>query len=200
MDAKLAQVGSCFDELFFTLGKMTSPINAVPFQSALVACGLIMTGSEFEEMFHGITKYDQSISKDNSIEIHELQGLRFLAEKNVSHEGTRWKLSVSLIHQQQQLHNVFTNEKIIEKDVGKKQIRIVVSENMQDIEMLKARRIYFEARRDAHKKMLEHHAATSIQSLYHPLRGGKSRKKQQWILERRTLFRLRAKQAAAVDK
>ena len=44
LDVKLAQVGSCFDELFFTLGKMTSPINAVPFQSALVACGLIMTG------------------------------------------------------------------------------------------------------------------------------------------------------------
>ena len=197
LDAKLTRVGSCFDELFFILGKMTSPINAVPFQSALVACGLIMTGSEFEELFHGITKSDQAMYKDNSIEIHELQGLRFLADKYVGQEGTRWKLYVSLIHQQQQLHNVFTNEKIIEKDIGKKHIRIVVSENMQDIEMLKARRIYFEARRDAHKKMLEHHAATSIQSLYHRLRGGKSRKKQQWILERRKLFRLRAKQAAA---
>ena len=37
LDAKLAQVGSCFDELLFILGKVTSPINAVPFQSALVA-------------------------------------------------------------------------------------------------------------------------------------------------------------------
>ena len=112
-----------------------------------------MTGSEFEELFLGITKYEQEMSKDNSIEIRELQGLRFLADKYVGNEGTRWKLSMSLIHQQQQLHNVFTNEKIIEKDIGKKHIRIMVSENMQDIEMLKARRIYFEARRDAHKKM-----------------------------------------------
>jgi len=153
LDAKLAQVGSCFDELLFILGKVTSPINAVPFQSALVACGLIITGSEFEELFLGITKYEQEMSKDNSIEIRELQGLRFLADKYVGNEGTRWKLYLSSIHQQQQLHNVFTNEKIIEKDIGKKHIRIMVSENMQDIEMLKARRIYFEARRDAHKKM-----------------------------------------------
>ena len=197
LDAKLAQAGSCFDELFFILGKMKSPINMVPFQSALVACGLIMTGSKFEELFHGITKYDQAISKDSSIGINELQGLRFLADKYVGHEGTRWKLYVSSIHQQQQLHNVFTNEKIIEKDIGKKHIRQMVSENMQDIEMLKARRIYFEARRDAHKMMLEHHAANSIQSLYHRFRGKQIRKKQQWILERRKLFRLRAKQAAA---
>jgi hypothetical protein len=197
LDAKLAQVGSCFDELFLIIEKMTSLINAVPFQSALVACGLIMTGSEFQELFHGITEYHQATSKDASIDIHKLQGLRFLADKYVAREGTRWKLYVSSIHQQQQLHNVFTNEKIIEKDIGKKHVRQMVSENMQDIEMLKVRKIHYEARRDAHKKMLEQHAATSIQALYHRFRGKQSRKKQQWILERKKLFRLRAKQAAA---
>jgi hypothetical protein len=197
LDAKLAQVGSCFDDLFFRLEKMTSPINSVPFQSALASCGLIMSGSEFEDLFHGITKHDREMSKDASIEPHELQKLRLLADKYVGHEGTRWKLYLNAMHHQQQLHNIFTNEKILEKDIGKKHIRLMVSENMQDYELLKVRKIHYETRRHAHEAMLEHHAATSIQSLYRRFSGRQSRKKQQWILERRKLFRLRAKQAAA---
>mmetsp|Transcript_33988 Transcript_33988/g.71502 ORF Transcript_33988/g.71502 Transcript_33988/m.71502 type:complete len:507 (-) Transcript_33988:509-2029(-) len=195
LDAKMAHAGIVPDDLFRSLEKMKSPINAVPFQSALVSCGLILDPSEFESIFNGLAQYKKS--KEVSVDFSDLHVLRRLADTYIGQEGTRWKLYVSPIHQQQLLHNIFTGKKIFEKNVKKKNIRQMVSENLQDYELLKARRKHSEKQRQAHRTMIEHHAAMSIQSMYFQWRGRQRIQKRLWIIERKKMFQTRAKQAGA---
>lgn len=181
LDAKLAHVaGALPDELFTRLEPTTSPITSASFQSALELCGLILDGTEFEELFHGV-------AENGSIELHNLKELRQLAEKYVGNEGTRWKMYVCPVMKTMVIHNVVTDTKIFEKDVHKKHIRQMVIDNMQDIVIHKVRRKHAEARRHAHTEMLEHHAANSIQSLFHQSKARQSIKKQRWIVDRRKL-------------
>lgn len=198
LDAKMAHVaGVAPDELFYRLGKIPSPINAIPFQSALVSCGLVLGASEFEEVFNSISQYRQTDPTEQTVDLACLHELRRSASTYIGEEGTRWKMYVHPIHQNQILHNVASGKMIFEKDIKKKLIRQAVNENMQDHELLKARRKHFEARQHAHKRMVEDHAARSIQGLYHLWKGRQTVKKQLWIVERRKLLRLRAKQAGA---
>ena len=215
-DAKLAQVGICWDEIEERLEKISPPISAIKFQSLLVSCGIPLSGSELEELFRSFVEYhDPAKSKDTSIELGKLKELLRLADLYVGKEGTRWKMYVNPIHRQLQIHNVFTGEKFIEKDIKKIDIRQLrslirgvwsplsercVSDNMQDEEMYQVRRAQHKERSNAHKDMIEHHAANSIQSLYCRYREKKMMKKQLWMLERRNLFQRRAKVAAAVLK
>ena len=215
-DAKLAQVGICWDEIEERLEKISSPISAIQFQSLLVSCGIPLSGSELEELFRSFVEYhDPAKSKDTSIELGKLKELLRLADLYVGKEGTRWKMYVNPIHRQLQLHNVFTGEKFIEKDIKKIDIRQLkslirgvrspllercVSDNMQDKEMYQVRRAHYKERRSAHKIMIEHHAANCIQTLYCRYREKQMMKKQLWMLDRRNLFQRRAKVAAAVLK
>ncbi|KAL7531855.1 hypothetical protein ACHAXR_004277, partial [Thalassiosira sp. AJA248-18] len=137
LDAKMAHKGIVPDDLFRRLGNIASPINAVPFQSALVSCGLILDPSEFEELFQAMAQYRQTNSADLSIEFDDLQVLRRLSDTFVGHEGTRWKMYVSPIHQQQLMHSIIADKKIFEKHIKKKHIRQLVNENIQDHELLK---------------------------------------------------------------
>jgi len=215
-DAKLAQVGICWDEIEERLDNVSSPISAIQFQSSLVSCGIPLSGSELEELFRSFVEYhDPAKSKDTSIELGKLKELLRLADLYVGKEGTRWKMYVNPIHRQLQLHNVFTGEKFIEKDIKKMDIRQLkslirgvwspllercVSDNMQDKEMCQVRRAHYKERRNAHKDMIEHHAANCIQTLYCRYREKQMMKKQLWMLDRRNLFQRRAKVAAAVLK
>jgi len=198
LDAKMAHAGIVPDDLFRSLEKIASPINAVPFQSALVSCGLILNPSEFEEIFHGMAQYKKAKAVDVSIEYGDLNVIRRLADTHIGQEGTRWKMYVSPVHQQQLLHNITMDTTIFEKKIKNKHIRQMVSENMQDYKLLKVRRTHSDERRSAHRGMLEHHAAISIQSMYLQWRGRQTIQRRRWILERRKLFEIRANQANAV--
>ena len=196
LEAKMAQAGIIPDELFRKLENTSSPINWVPFQSALVSCGL--EPSEFSEIFQAISQFKQASSVEASLKLEDLQIIRHLANKYVGQDGARWKLYVSPIHQQQLIYNTDTDKQIFEKHIKKKHIRQMVNENLQDHELFKVRRKHFGERLKAHRAMVEYYAAKSIQMLYFKLRGRKFLRKQGWVSERRTQFRLRCRQAAAV--
>jgi hypothetical protein len=216
LDAKLAQVGICWDEIEERLDNASSPISAIQFQSSLVSCGIPLSGSEFAELFRSLVEYHDPVkSKDTSIELGKLKELLRLADLYLGKEGTRWKMYVNPIHRQLQLHNVFTGEKFIEKDIKKMDIRQLkslirgvwspllercVNDNMQDEKIFQVRKAHNKERCNAHKAMIEHHAANCIQSLYHRFREKKLMKKQLWILDRRNLFQRRTKVTAAVLK
>jgi hypothetical protein len=216
LDAKLAQVGICWDEIEERLDNASSPISSKQFQSSLVSCGLLLSGSELEELFRSLVEYhDPAKSKDTSIELGKLKELQRLADLYLGKEGTRWKMYVNPIHRQLQLHNVFTGEKFIEKDIKKMDIRQLkslirgvwspllercVNDNMQDEEIFQVRKAHYKERRNAHKAMIEFHAANCIQSLYRRNREKQLMKKQLWILDRRNLFQRRTKVVAAVLK
>ena len=144
-----------------------------------------------------MAQYKKAKSTDVSIELDDLQVLRRLTDTYIGQEGTRWKMYVSPVHQQQLIHNIVTDKTIFEKDIKKKDIRQMVSENIQDCELLKVRRKHSEDRRSAHRAMVELHTARSIQSMYFQWRGRQIIKERRWILERRNLFQMRAKQAGA---
>ena len=198
LDVRLKEGGIVPDELFLSLEKMKSPIHSVPFQAALVSCGLSLDANEFEKMFHAMVQYKQTQSATRSLKLDNLREIRKLSNTFVGEEGTRWKMYVCPVHQQLMLHNIITDEKIYEKDIKKKHIRRMIIENMKDNELLKVRRKIFIERCIAYKAMVEYHAANSIQSMYYQWSGRQSIKKQLWAVERRQLFRLRARQAHAV--
>lgn len=195
----MTNVGVVAADLILHLEKITSPINAVPFQSALVSCGLVLDATEFEEIFQGMAKFNQANSIDVSIELDNVHELRRLSDKYIGQEGTRWKMYVSQIHQQQLLHNVAADKKIFEKNIKRQNIRQMVVENMQDQNMCQARIKHSNERRTRHKAMLEHYAAKSLQSMYYHWRGNQTVKQRRWIVERRALFKLRARQAGAAS-
>ena len=200
LDVRLAQSRIVPDELFLSLEQMkSSPIHAIPFQAALVSCGLSLDANEFVKMFHAMAQYKQpEPTKELSLMLDDLREIRQLSNTYIGEEGTRWKMYVCPVHQQQNLHNIITDEKIFEKDIKKKHIKRMISENMQDRELLKVRRKIFSDKCNAYRVMVEYHAANSIQSMYHKWSGRQSIKKQLWAVERRKLFQLRARQAHAV--
>ncbi|KAL9190828.1 hypothetical protein ACHAXT_000534 [Thalassiosira profunda] len=200
LDAHLANAGITPDELFRRLDQLASPINSVPFQSALVSCGLVLDAAVFEEIFSGISiaQHNQSKPTDLSVRLEDLVELRRLSATYVAQEGTRWKLYVEPTHQQLVLHNVVSGEQTLERKMKTKRIKLAVGENLQDHELLKVRSELFVERCKAHRAMEEHHAANSIQSLYYQWSGRQQIKKQRWRLERRRLLQLRTRQAVAV--
>ena len=181
----------------FSLEQMkSSPIHAIPFQAALVSCGLSLDANEFVKMFHAMAQYKHT--KPIGFELDDLREIRQLSNTYIGEEGRRWKMYVCRVHQQHLLHNIITDEKIFEKDIKKKHIKRIISENMQDRELLKVRRKIFSDKCNAYRLMVEYHAANSIQSMYHKWSGRQSIKKQLWAVERRKLFQLRVRQAHAV--
>jgi len=196
LDAHLAHAGLIPEEFLHRLGQLSSPIRAVPFQAALISCGLVLDAVEFQDIFKGLVQH--TTTPHDAIELADLQELRCVSNKYIGKEGSRWKMYVCPNHKQQKLHNIVTGETFLQKNIKRKLIRQAVSENIQDHELLKARRKCYYDKNQAHTEMLEHYAAKSIQSMYYKFRGRQTIKKQQWILNRRKLFRMRAKQAMAV--
>ena len=193
LDARLALAGITPEEfLHHRLGQLSSPIRIVPFQAALISCGLVLDAVEFQDIFKGLAQHT------TAIKLADIQELRYMSSKYIGKEGSRWKMYVCPNHQQQMLHNIVTGEAFRGNKIKKKLIRQAVSENIQDHELLKARRKCYEDKQQAHIEMLQHYAAKSIQSMYYKFRGRQSIKKQQWALNRRKLFRLRTRQAMAV--
>jgi hypothetical protein len=194
LDAKLAHVaGVPLDDVFLRLEPTPAPISSASFQAAIVSCGPNLSITEVNELFH-------AMAEDGTITLPILRGLRQLAEKFIGQEGTRWKMYVCPIVKTVVLHNVATDTKIFEKEVSDRHIRHMVNDNMQDLEMLKVRRKHSEARRKAYSDMLEHHAAKSIQSLFHRSKAMRSMKEQRWIVEKRKLQQLRTDQTVAAQK
>ena len=196
LEAKLAQASVIPKEFLHRLEKLPSPIRAVPFQAALISCGLVLDAVEFQDIFKGLSQH--TTTSHDAIELGDLQELRCVSNKYIGEEGSRWKMYVCPIHKQQMLHNIVTGEAFRGNKIKKKLIRQAVSESIQDHELLKARRKCYYDKKQAHTEMLEHYAAKSLQSMYYKFRGKQFIKKQQWILNRRKLFRLRTRQAMAV--
>jgi len=196
LDAHLAYAGLIPEEFLHRLGQLPSPIRAVPFQAALISCELVLDAVEFLDIFKGLAQH--TTTPRDSIELTDLQELRCLSNKYIGKEGSRWKMYVCPINKQQMLRNIVTGETFLQKKIKKKLMRQAVSENIQDHELLKARRKCYEDKQQAHIEMLQHYAAKSLQSMYYKFRGRQSMKKQQWALNRRKLFRLRTRQAMAV--
>jgi len=196
LDAHLALAGITPEEFLHRLGQLSSPIRAVPFQADLISCGLILDAVEFQDIFKGLVQH--TTTPHDAIELADLQELRCVSNKYIGKEGSRWKMYVCPIHHQQMLKNIVSGEAFRGNKIKKKLIRQAVSENIQDHELLKARRKCYEDKKHAHTEMLQHYAAKSIQSMYYKFRGRQTIKKQQWVLNRRKLFRLRTRQAMAV--
>ena len=196
LDAHLAQAGIIPEEFLHRLGKLSSPVRAVPFQAALISCGLVLDAVEFQDIFKGLVQHTTTLH--DAIELSDLQELRCVSNKYIGKEGSRWKMYVCPIHKQQMLRNIVTGGTFRGNKIKKKLIRQAVSENIQDHALLKARRTCYDDKNQAHTEMLQHYAAKSIQHIYYKFRGRQTIKKQQWILNRRKLFRLRTRQAMAV--
>ena len=196
LDAHLSHAGLIPEEFLHRLGQLSSPIRAVPFQAALISCELVLDAVEFLDIFKGLVQHTTTLH--DAIELSDLQELRCVSNKYIGKEGSRWKMYVCPNHKQQKLHNIVTGETFLQKKIKKKLIRQSISENIQDHELLKARRKCYEDKQQAHIEMLEHYAAKSLQSMYYKFRGRQTIKKQQWILNRRKLFRMRTRQAMAV--
>jgi len=196
LDAHLSQAGLIPEEFLHRLEKLSSPIRAVPFQAALISCGLVLDAVEFQDIFKALAQH--TTTPYDAIELEDLQELRCVSNKYIGKEGSRWKMYVCPINKRQMLHNVVLGETYLGNKIKKKLIRQSISENIQDHELLKARIKCYYDKKQAHTEMLQHYAAKSIQSMYYKFRGRRSIKKQQWALNRRKLFRMRAKQAMAV--
>lgn len=207
LDAKLAKAGVVPDDLFLRLEQLETPINAVPFQAALISCGLVLDATIFEEIFNGLAQCKQvKPPMDVSVSFVYLQELRLLSNTYLGEEGTRWKMYVDE-HNQVIVHDIVTDEKIFEKDMKKRwqwrrsrpsQLSIIVSQNLLDEQLLEVRKKHSEERHKAHREMMEYYAANCIQAMYYQWTARQFLNKQRWAIERRKLFRLRVRHATAV--